>query len=101
MRPLARGLVADPARVACASGDLAVETHGELCGDKGPPGRYMLEERPDELARFVFAQATARDDSGGLELRMGLPVHQWIGIHDRIVHLGDAGGDDRVDAGRR
>jgi hypothetical protein len=99
MRLLARGLVADPARVASAGGDLAIETHRKLGGDEGPPGHHMLEERPIEFVRFVFAGTAMYNNPGALELCVSLPVHTRVGIADRIIHLGDAGGDERVSAG--
>src|SRR6266540_2365824 len=100
MRQLARGLVADPSRVAGAGGDLAIEAHSKLGGYEGPPGHHMLEKRPIEFARLVFAGAAMHGDTGGLELGVSLPVHARVGIANRVVHLGNAGGDDRVGAGR-
>ena len=44
----------------------------------------MERFRQGEFAPFVFAQAVASGDPGGLELGVGLPVHQRVGIDDEL-----------------
>ena len=62
-----RGLAGDPAAVASARGQLAVERHGPLGDDPGPAGSTSLRYGALSSPGFGFEQADFDLDARGLQ----------------------------------
>ena len=101
MHPRLRGLAGDRDRLAAGSGDLVVGRHREL-QDHMRALVADAPEMPGMIARGLRgAQPDIDRDAGGAQPGMALPGHFRIGILDRRHHARNAGGDDRIGAGRR
>ena len=97
----ARRLAGDPLADAVVERGAAVERDRGLEAQPRPAALHARDEADVELARFAFAGPEDDLDAGGGEARRALAGDERIRIAHRHHHPADAGGDERVGAGRR
>src|SRR5207247_2651618 len=86
-------LAGDPARLARAGGDLAVEADGELRGHEGTAGGAVLDVELVQTPRAVLVEANGGVDAGLLERSDAGSVDAWVGVGHRDDGAADAGLD--------
>ncbi len=95
-----RLLSGDPAAVPGARRDPAVEGHRVLGEDERPAGPDAGEETRVEIGCFARLQTNLDHDARPAQQGDPAAVYQWERIGDGSNAAGNAGGDDRLGAGR-
>ena len=96
----ARRLAGDPPARAVDERGAAVEARRDLEPHPRQAARHARDEADVELARLALQQPDATVDAGGAQPRRAVRGRR-IRIGHRRHDARDAGGEDRVDAGRR
>jgi hypothetical protein len=101
VRTPARGLAGDPSAVAAVGGDAAIERGRQLQADQRPAPLDAQEEAGVELGRLLGARPAVDANAGGAQHGDPAAGDARIGVLDRHHGAADAGGDQRLRAGRR